>query len=304
MTIRDIPKTIPGIDEVEVLIIDDGSTDETVRVAEELGVNHIIRMTNNKGLAEAFMLGFDACLRLGADIIVNTDGDNQYSGKDIEKLVQPIIHGQADIVIGARDIKNIRHFSLIKRKLQSLGSWVVRRLSGTSIPDVTSGFRAYSKEAAMRMNIVSKFTYTLETVIQAGKKNIALTHVPVRTNEKLRESRLFSSIYSYLKQSMTTIVRIYTMYEPLKTFFLMGSILLLMGVILGFRYLYFYFFTPMGGSGHIQSVILAAVFIIVGFQILMIGLLADLISDNRRLIEDSLYRIKRLELGSTSEHKK
>jgi len=257
-------------------------------------VNHIVRLTNNKGLAESFGAGLDAALRLGADIIVNTDGDNQYRGDDIEKLIQPILKGEADIVVGDRQVGTIPHFSRLKRHLQILGSWVVRHLSGTDLPDATSGFRAFSREAALRLNVVSRFTYTLETIIQAGKKNIAVVHVPVRTNPKLRESRLFDSTFSYVKRSVGTIFRIYTMYEPLKTFMTIGALVFGAGLTLSLRFLYFYFVA--GGRGHVQSLILSAVLMIVGFQIGMIGLLADLIAANRRLLEDTLYRVKKVEL--------
>ncbi|MCU0642892.1 MAG: glycosyltransferase family 2 protein [bacterium] len=297
ITLRAIPRSIRGVDKVEILIIDDGSTDRTVAVARENGADHIVKLTNNKGLAEGFLTGLDACLRLDADIIVNTDGDNQYNGADIEKLIEPIVKGKADIVVGNRQVDNIEHFSLLKKKLQHLGSWVVRQVSGTDIPDTTSGFRAFSRDAALKLNVVSKFSYTLETIIQAGKKNIAITHVPVGTNSKMRESRLFKSTYSYIKRSLATIIRIYTMYEPIKTFFLIGGLIFSGGLILSLRYLYFYLFTPFGGQGHIQSVILAAVLFIVGFQVMVIGLLSDVIAANRRLLEDTLYRVKKLELN-------
>ncbi|HEX9974359.1 MAG TPA: glycosyltransferase family 2 protein, partial [bacterium] len=259
VTLQAIPRAIKGVDKVELLIIDDGSTDRTVEVALGHGVDHVVKLTNNKGLAEGFLNGLDACLRLGADIIVNTDGDNQYNGADIERLIEPIVNGKADIVVGDRQVDTIPHFSLLKKKLQHLGSWVVRQVSGTDIPDTTSGFRAFSREAALKLNVVSKFSYTLETIIQAGKKNIAITHVPVGTNDKLRESRLFKSTLNYVKRSISTIIRIYTMYEPIKTFFLIGGLIFSGGLILSLRYLYFYFFTPFGGQGHIQSVIMAAV---------------------------------------------
>ncbi len=300
VTLEHLPKTLKGIDTIEVMIVDDGSTDRTVEVAREKGVRHIVKMTNHKGLAEVFLNGLDASLHLGADIIVNTDADNQYFGEDIQKLVDPILAGEADMVIGTRNIKDIEHFSFIKKRLQSLGSWVVRQLSGTRVPDTTSGFRAFSREAALRLNVVSKFTYTLETVIQAGKKNIALTHVPIRTNKQLRKSRLFSSIPVYLKRSIFTITRIYALYEPLKIFLWVGGILFGSGFLLSLRYLYFHF---QRSGGHIQSLILAAVLMIVGFQVGMIGLLSDIISTNRRLIEEMLYRIKKIELSSCEESK-
>jgi len=301
ITVRDIPRQIEGVDEIEILVIDDGSVDRTAEVAKSIGVDHLVRFTNNKGLAKAFMAGLDASLRLGADIIVNTDADNQYNGQDIPKLIEPILDGKADIVIGDRQTDTISHFSFIKRKLQKLGSWAVRWASNTDIPDTTSGFRAYSREAALRMNVISKFTYTLETIIQAGKKNLAITHVPIRTNEKLRESRLFLSIWQYLKKSMGTIVRIYAMFEPLKTFFYVGAAIFSLGLLISLRFLYYYFTTP--GSRHIQSLILAAVLFIIGFQIIVIGLVADLISGNRRLIEDILYRLRKLELKEENKEK-
>ena len=301
VTIKDIPRQIDGVDEVEVLIIDDGSTDHTVDVAKENGVDHVVKFTNNKGLAKAFTAGLDACLKLGADIIVNTDGDNQYNGQDIPKLIKPILDGKADMVIGDRRTDNIAHFSFLKKRLQKLGSWAVRRVSGTDIADTTSGFRALNREAALKTNVVSDFTYTLETIIQAGKKNIAVTHVPIETNEKLRESRLFSSIRKYMQRSATTIIRIYAMFEPLKTFSYVGGAVFLLGLLISLRFLYFYF--TSSGQGHVQSLILAAVLFIIGFQIMVIGLVADLISGNRKLIEDSLYRIRKLELLSGNKSK-
>lgn len=301
ITLQHIPRKIKGVDVVEILVIDDGSTDNTVAVAKAHGVDHIVRFTHNKGLAEGFLAGLDASLRLGADIIVNTDGDNQYNGADIEKLIEPIVNGKTDIVVGDRQVDNIPHFSPLKKKLQHLGSWVVRQVSGTDIPDATSGFRAFSREAALKINVVSKFSYTLETIIQAGKKNIAIGHVPVGTNQKLRESRLFKNTFSYIKRSLSTIIRIYTMYEPIKTFFLIGGTIFCGGLALSLRFVYYYLFTPYGGQGHIQSLILAAVLFIVGFQVMVIGLLSDLIADNRRLLEDTLYRVKKLELKGSDQ---
>jgi glycosyltransferase involved in cell wall biosynthesis len=300
LTLKDIPRSFKGDGknklEVKLLVIDDGSTDGTYNTAKEARdprVDYIIRLTHNMGLAESFKAGIDACLRLGADIIVNTDGDNQYCGADIQKLIDPILKGEADIVIGDRQIEKIEHFSFVKKRLQKMGSWVVRQLSGTRIPDTTSGFRAYSREAALRMNVLSKFTYTLETVIQAGKKNMAIGHVPVETNKPTRKSRLFSSIPAYVKRSIATMLRVYTLYEPLKMFWIIGSLVFGTGFVLGLRFLYFHF-TQQGG--HIQSLLLAAVLMIVGFQIAMIGLLADIIGANRRLVEEVLYRIKKIEL--------
>ncbi|RKY78669.1 glycosyltransferase family 2 protein [candidate division KSB1 bacterium] len=293
-TLKSIPREFSGIDKTEILVIDDGSTDRTVEVARDFGVDHIIKLTSNKGLAGSFSAGLDACLRLGADIIVNTDGDNQYNAEDIEKLIEPIIRGRADMVVGDREVMQIEHFSFIKKRLQKLGSWVVQQVSGTTVPDVTSGFRAFSRDAALRLNVISNFTYTLETIIQAGKKSILVTHVPVRTNRPTRPSRLFKSMFAYLKQSGSTIARIYALYEPFKTFLYIGGIIFGTGLIISGRFLYFYLIG--NGEGHIQSLILAAVLMIVGFQVGMIGLLADIISANRRLIEDILYRIRKNEV--------
>ncbi len=293
ITLADLPRKIEGIDRIEVLIINDGSTDRTVEVAKRLGVHHIVNMTKNKGLANGFMAGLDACLKLGADIIVNTDADNQYCGEDIAALVAPILEGRADMVIGDRRTSDIAHFSWTKKLLQKWGSGAVRYVSGTDVPDATSGFRALSREAALRMNVVSDFTYTLETIIQAGKKNLAVAYVPVRTNPKLRESRLFRSNWSYVKRSVATIARIYTLYEPLKMFSFIGGAIFGAGVLLGLRFIYFYI--TKGGAGHIQSLILAAVLLIVGFQVFVLGLMADVIGSVRRLIEDALYRLKKME---------
>ncbi len=301
-TIKDLPKTLKGVDEIQTLIIDDGSTDKTVELARALGVNHIVRHTNNKGLAEAFMTGMDACLKLGADVIVNTDGDNQYRAKYIADLIKPILRGEADMVVGDRQTNGVSHFSFIKKRLQRVGSWVVRHVSDTNVPDAPSGFRAFSREAALRMNVISKFSYTLETIIQAGKKNLAVTSVPVETNKKLRESRLFTGIPNYLSRSIATIFRIYTMYEPLKMFSFIGGIVFSIGFLVAIRFLYFYF--AGHGSGHIQSLILSGVLMMIGFQVIMIGLVADLIGGLRRLTEDALYRIKKVELSMADKKSK
>ena len=292
-TVRDIPRQIDGVDEVDILIIDDGSTDRTVAVAEEIGVNYIIKNTHNIGLARTFHEGLIACLSLGADIIVNTDGDNQYMGQDIPKLIAPILKGEAEIVIGDRETDTIPHFSRLKKRLQKIGSAVIRKLSETDVRDPVSGFRAFSRDAAMMMNILSPFSYTIETVIQAGKKHIAIKSVPVGTNPKTRESRLFKSIPRFLERSLTTMIRMYTMYQPLRVFFIIGCTCILVGLVPSIRFLIYYF---MGkGSGHIQSLILAAVLFIVGFQVLMIALVADVISFNRKLIEETLLRVRRIE---------
>jgi glycosyltransferase involved in cell wall biosynthesis len=298
VTLADLPRHIDGVDKIEYLIIDDGSTDKTVPVARDNGAHHIVSFRNNKGLAKGYMAGLDACLRLGADIIVNTDADNQYNGADIAALVQPIVNGEAEMVIGDRQTDGIEHFSWFKKRLQNLGSWVVRQVSGTRVPDATSGFRALSRDAAMQMNVVSRFTYTLETIIQAGKKNLAITHVPIRTNEKLRESRLFRGNFNYIKRSVATIARIYTMYEPLKMFSTIGGLLFGAGLVIGFRFVYFYVTT--GGAGHIQSLILAAILLLLGFQVFFLGLVADIIGSNRQLIETTLYRIKKIEYKQES----
>jgi glycosyltransferase involved in cell wall biosynthesis len=294
-TLADLPRQVPGVDVIETLVIDDGSRDETVRVARQHGVHHIIRFRRRKGLAAAFMAGIDASLKLGADLIVNTDADNQYAGRDIVRLVEPLLAGEADIVIGDRNIKDLREMSWARKLLQRLGSWAVRQVSNTAVPDTTSGFRAYTREAALRMTIVSEFSYTLESIIQAGKKKMAVAHVPIATNPRTRPSRLFDSVFAYLKQSGATIVRIYTMYEPLKVFTYIGTLVFLVGFSISLRFLYFYVFTGYA-PGMVQSLILAAMLMIVGFQIVLIGLLADAISGSRKLLEDLLYRVRAMEL--------
>ncbi|MFC1694926.1 glycosyltransferase family 2 protein [Pseudomonadota bacterium] len=293
-TIGDIPREIPGIDIVEILIIDDGSTDRTIQVARELGVDHIVHNTKNMGLARTFRRGIDACLKAGADIIVNTDGDNQYAGWDIPKLVQPIINGKAEIVIGDRQTHKIKHFSALKKLLQKLGSMVVRQLSGTEVPDVVSGFRAISREAALKLNIISPYSYTIEMVIQAGKKNMAIAHVPVSVNPKTRDSRLFKSIPSFIGRQLSSMIRMYAMYEPLRVFFYIGLVLSVIGVLPIIRFLFFYF--SGDGAGHLQSLVLGGVLLIIGFVTFMIGLVADLISFNRQLTEITLEKIRRMEL--------
>ncbi|MBT3515576.1 MAG: glycosyltransferase family 2 protein [Nitrospina sp.] len=290
-TLKDLPKSLSGIDIIEVLVIDDGSSDRTVEVAKKHGVHHVLSLTNNKGLAKAFIYGINHALDQGADIIVNTDADNQYFGEDIKKLIQPILSKRADIVIGDRQVETIRHFSPLKILLQKLGSWTVRQLSGTTIPDATSGFRAYSKEAALQMNVISDFTYTVETIISAGNKNIAIEHTPVRTNKKLRESRLFPSIQVYLRRTLVTMLKVYSMYRPLKLFTIAGGTTFTVGFLIGCRYLFFFFQGQT--EGHVQSLILSAIMLTVGFQMIMMGISAELISVNRKLLEDIQLRIKK-----------
>lgn len=297
-TLAAIPRQIDSVDTVEILVVDDGSDDGTSEVARQHGVNHVVRLAQRRGLAHAFRAGLDAALLLGADVIVNTDGDNQYEGSDIPKLVGPIIAGQADIVIGDRDPGALKHFSWLKRKLQRLGSWFMRRMSGTEVADATSGFRAYSREAAMRINVVTDFTYTLETLIQAGKRRLAVIDVPVRVNPTERTSRLAPTMAHYLTQASTAMARAYALYEPLKIFTVLGLALFLGGVALGVRYLYFLWFESGGGARHIQSLILAAILSIVGFQVLCLAVLADLLAGNRKLLEETLYRLRRVELDA------
>jgi glycosyltransferase involved in cell wall biosynthesis len=284
---------------VEILVIDDGSTDRTQEVARELGVDHIVKNTCNKGLAQTFMIGLDACLRLGADIIVNTDGDNQYRGGDIPRLVAPILTGKADVVIGNRETHNSVHINGAKKKLHSIGSTTVRMFSGTDVPDAVSGFRAFSRQAAMQTNIVTTYSYTVETIIQAGNKRLSIGSIPIGTNPKTRKSRLFKSMPKFIMYQIGTMVRMYTMYRPLRVFVYMGSACIVAGLVPSIRFLIYYFMDQ--GSGHIQSLILAAVLFIVGFQILVLGLVADVISFNRRLIEETLFRIRRIEFDYLNE---
>lgn len=292
-TLDQLPRRMEGVDAIEYLVIDDGSLDDTVRVAQVWGVHHIVSFRRNKGLAFAFMAGIDACLHLGADIIVNTDADNQYRGEDIKELVRPILEGKADIVIGARPIAETAHFSGKKKLFQRLGSWVVRVASNTDIPDAPSGFRAYSREAALRLNVINEYTYTLETIIQAGWNKTAMVSVPIRTNEDLRPSRLFRSIGSYIRRSSSVILRSFMTYRPLRFFGWLGSILFILGVLLGVRFLVFYI--GGNGAGHIQSLILASSLMVIGIQTLIMGLLADMIAANRKLTEDIQYRVRRME---------
>jgi glycosyltransferase involved in cell wall biosynthesis len=301
-TFNDIPKKIYGVDQVEILIIDDGSTDKTIEVAKALGVHHIVINKNNRGLARTFRTGLNECLKLGADIIVNTDGDNQYAGWDIPKLIQPILDGKADLVVGDRNTAKVAHFSPFKKFLQRLGSYVVKTLSGVQVPDAVSGFRAYSRDAALQLNIVSPFSYTIEALIQAGKKHMAVTSVPVETNAKTRESRLFSSIPKFIERQLTTIVRMYAMYQPLKVFFFIGLTLSILGAIPILRFLYFYF--TGDGEGHLQSLILGGVLTTLGFISFLIALLADLINFNRQLIEQTLEKVRRMELHQLELEKK
>jgi glycosyltransferase involved in cell wall biosynthesis len=293
-TLADLPRSLPGIDVVEWLVIDDGSRDRTAEVARAHGVHHVVRFRRNKGLAAAFMAGIDASLRLGADYIVNTDADNQYRGEEVATLLAPLLRGEADICIGDRNIKAVAEMSPGKKLLQRLGSWVVRQVSSTSVPDTTSGFRAYTREAALRMSIVTDFSYTLESIIQAGKRRMAIAHVTVATNPRTRESRLFDSVFSYIKKSSATIVRIYASYEPLKVFSYIGLAVFGVGFAGALRFLFYY--ATGTGFGHVQSLILSAVLMIVGFQIALIGLVADLIGGSRKLLEDVLYRVRSLEL--------
>lgn len=299
IALNDLPKTIDGIDEIEYLIINDGSTDNTVEVARNWGVDYIVNFKKNKGLAKGFMAGLDACLQNGADIIVNTDADNQYCAADIPKLIQPILDGNADIVIGERPIDDTAHFSWLKKKLQHLGSWVVRKASCTDIPDAPSGFRAFSRDAAMRINVINDYTYTLETIVQAGRNKMAIVSVPIRTNPELRKSRLFHSMFGYIKKSVLTIFRALMMYKPLYCFTLVASVPSVIGVLIGIRFLIYYF--TGRGNGHTQSLLLACTLIIIGFITFVIGMLADVISANRKILEDIQYHTKRMEYGEQKE---
>jgi glycosyltransferase involved in cell wall biosynthesis len=299
IALAELPRQVEGFDQVEWLVVDDGSSDGTAEVAKKLGVDHIVRHTGNKGLARAFMSGLDNCLRLGADVILNTDADNQYNAADIPKLVRPILQKRAELVVGARPIAAIEHFSPLKKLLQKLGSWVVRTVSNTDIPDAPSGFRAFSRSAAQRLIVFNDYTYTLETIIQAGQKNMAITSVPVRVNGDLRPSRLVKSIPSYIKRSVVTIVRIFVIYRPFRFFATIGCLVFFVGFLIGARFLYFYF--SGAGTGHIQSLILAAALLGMGFQTILVAFVADILAANRKLIEDVRFKLARF---SDAEHLK
>jgi glycosyltransferase involved in cell wall biosynthesis len=294
ITLAALPKQIPGIDCIERLVVDDGSTDRTVEVARAEGVEHIVSFPQNQGLAKAFVVGLEACLKAGADIIVNTDADNQYCADDIPRLIEPILAGNADIVIGSRPISHIEHFSATKKFLQKLGSWVVRIVSNTDIPDAPSGFRALSRKAAMQVNVFNDYTYTLETIIQAGQKGIAITAVPIRTNENQRPSRLVKSIPTYIRRSILTIFRVFMAYKPLRFFVILGSVPFSIGFLIGIRWLILY----LGGTprAHVPSLVLATILILMGFQLWIVGLVADLMAVNRKMLEDIQLRIRRAEL--------
>jgi glycosyltransferase involved in cell wall biosynthesis len=301
-TLKALPGKIEGIDEIEVLIINDGSTDRTAKVAEENGADHIINFKRNQGLARSFMAGINACLKFGADIIVNTDADNQYSADDIPALIQPILEGRADMVIGARPISRIKHFSLMKKIMQKIGSWLVRKVSRTSVLDAPSGFRAISQNSALKLNVFNTFTYTHETIIQAGLKNMAVTSVPVKVNKTTRPSRLFKSIPSYITRSFIAILRMVVVYRPFRFFLTLGSIFLIAGFLFGIRYVYFMLLGS--GVGHIQSVILAGVLIGIGFQVILVAFIADLLGVNRKLLEEIQYRLRKMELDKKSREEK
>lgn len=291
VSLKELPRHVEGFDSVEWLVIDDGSTDRTVEVARSLGVDHIVGFSKNQGLAKVFSLGLETALALGADVIVNTDADNQYCAADIPALIRPILEGRVEIVIGTRPIDSIEHFSWAKKKLQKLGSWMVRKVSGTDVPDAPSGFRAISREGALRMNVFTPYTYTLETIIQAGQKNIPVVTVPVRVNADLRPSRLVKSIPSYIKKSVVTMLRVFVFYRPFKFFMSWGVLFFSLGLMIGMRFLYF---MAMGdGSGHVQSLILAGALLGIGFQTMLTAFLADLFSVNRQLLEDVQYRLRK-----------
>ena len=302
VALNDLPKHIDGIDEIEYLIINDGSHDNTVEAAKNWVVNYVVNFKNNKGLARGFMAGLDAALRNGADIIVNTDADNQYCGEDIEKIVRPILDGEAGMVIGERPIDQTEHFSPLKKKLQHLGSWVVRKASLTDVPDAPSGFRAYSRHTAMRLNVINDYTYTLETIVQAGRRKMAVTSVPIRTNPELRPSRLFHSMFGYVKKSILTISRALMQYRPLYCFTILGTILSLIGAVVLIRFLVFYF--QGMGSGHIQSLVIACMLITIGVVGFFFGLLGDTVAANRKILEELQFEVRKMDYGLSDEEKK
>lgn len=290
VTLGDLPESIDGIDEIEVLIIDDGSTDKTVETARKCGVKHIVSMPHNCGLAKAFVAGINESLAIGADIIVNTDADNQYCADDIAKLVNPILSGQADMVIGSRPVTKIEHFSLLKKFLQKTGSWVMRLLSSTDIEDAPSGFRAFSRNAALQLNVFDNYTYTMETIIQARAKGLQIKCVPVRVNPELRNSKLVKNIFDYVRRSMYTMIRMFIIYRPFRFFAILAGVFFSVGLLLGLRFLYFFVFES--GRGHIQSLILSAILLIISVQIAVIAVLSELMSINRKLLEDIQRRLK------------
>lgn len=296
LVLAELPRTLPGISRLEVLVIDDGSSDRTVEVANRLGVDHILRLPRNMGLAAAFQAGLDYCLRAGADVVVNTDGDNQYPGSFIGELIGPVLRGEADIVIGDRQTGQIAHFSPVKRVLQQLGSWVVRVASGTNVPDATSGFRAFSREAALRLIVLTRYTYTLETIIQAGKKGLAIASIPIEVHDPTRESRLMRSTWSYVKRSAGTIVRLYTFYEPLRSFSMLAAPFLLSGLFLLARFFYYYLTSQSGVGRLVQSVTIGGTLLTVGLLIFLFGVMADIFSTQRALLEEILYRQRKREL--------
>jgi glycosyltransferase involved in cell wall biosynthesis len=297
LTLAELPRQLPGVDRIEWLIVNDGSSDRTVEVALANGVDHVVNFVQNQGLAQAFMAGLEASLRAGADIIVNTDADNQYCAADIPKLIEPILLGRAEIVIGARPIRQIKHFSPLKKLLQGFGSWVVRLASNTNVADAPSGFRAISREAALRLNVFNEYTYTLETIIQAGQKGMAVVSVPIRTNGYLRPSRLVKSIPHYVQRSLFTILRIFMTYKPVRFFMILGSIPLTLGMLLGMRWLAL-FVLEQGTRSRAPSLILAAILILIGFQLWMFSLVADLLAVNRKVLEDIQLRLRRADLDS------
>lgn len=292
-----IPKEIPGVTEIETLIIDDGSTDETISVARQWGVNHVVRLPGHKGLAAAFAAGLDMCLAHGADVIVNTDGDNQYPQADIPRLIAPVLRNEADLVIGDRQTRHVEHFTAVKKLLQALGSWVVRRASGTYVPDATSGFRALSREAAMRLVVMSGYSYTLDTVIQAGKKRLRVASIPIKVNPPTRESRLYRNAWRFIGRQAATIVRLYVLYEPLRTFCYLAAPFILVGGGAVVRFLYFELTHQAGFGRHVQSLVVGGTSLLVGFMLVVLGVLAELIGVNRLQLEEMLYRTKRLELA-------
>jgi glycosyltransferase involved in cell wall biosynthesis len=295
-TVATLPRKIRGVDEIEYLVVDDGSSDGTPEVAQRCGVHHVICLPHHMGLAAAFVAGLEASVRLGADVIVNTDADNQYQSEDIPRLLEPILAGRADLVVGDRGVAALPEFSPLKRRLQRMGSWVISQAAGVRTPDATSGFRAITREAALRTMVLSEYSYTLETLIQAGARRMAIESVPIKTNPKTRPSRLMRGIPQYIRKSGGTILRAYTMYRPLRAFTIVGAILIVLGTLPGIRFLYL---KAIGqGVGHVQSLILGAILLLLGFQVLLVGVAADLIGFNRKILEELLYRVRRLEISA------